>query len=60
MRFPKALKPLYQKNRKEYTVPKVREYELGLTSQQKKILKAIKITEQDYMEFAKDIQSKLS
>lgn len=71
----KSLKPLYQKNRKEYTVPKViREYErLGLTklsdhhyhlrykltSKQKKILKVIEITEKDYMAFAKDIQSAL-
>lgn len=61
-----ALKPMYKKNRKDNTVPKViREYErLGitklsdnkyhvrysLTSRQKKILGAVGITEKDYMD----------
>lgn len=61
-----ALKPMYKKNRKENTVPKViREYErLGitklsdnkyhvrysLTSRQKKILGAVGVTEKDYMD----------
>ena len=61
-----ALKPMYKKNRKDNTVPKViREYErLGitklsdnkyhvrysLTSRQKKILGAIGVTEKDYMD----------
>lgn len=61
-----ALKPMYKKNRKDNTVPKViREYErLGitklsdnkyhvrysLTSRQKKILGAVGVTEKDYMD----------
>lgn len=61
-----ALKPMYKKNCKENTVPKViREYErLGitklsdnkyhvrysLTSRQKKILGAVGVTEKDYMD----------
>lgn len=61
-----ALKPMYKKNSKENTVPKViREYErLGikklsdnkyhvrysLTSRQKKILVAVDVTEKDYMD----------
>lgn len=61
-----SLKPMYKKNRKENTVPKViREYErLGitklsdnkyhvrysLTSRQKKILGAVGVTEKDYMD----------
>lgn len=64
----KSLKTLYQKNRKEYTVPKViREYEkMGvtklsdekyhirykLTNKQKKIIKELGLKEKDYIEFA--------
>lgn len=67
----KSLKPLYLKNRKEYTVPKVlREYEkLGvtklsdhryhvryrLTKKQKNILKELGISENDYLDFANEM-----
>lgn len=67
----KSLKPLYLKNKKEYTVPKVlREYEkLGvtklsdkkyhirykLTNKQKNILKQIGINEKEYIEFAREV-----
>ena len=70
------LKPLYKKNRKEYTVPKVlRELErLGitklsdnkyhirynLTNKQKRILKAVGITEKEYMERAEEIRSQFN
>ena len=71
-----SMKPLYKKNRKEYTVPKVlREYErLGvtklsdekyhirysLTSKQKKVLGAIGLTEKNYMEKANKIIQRLN
>lgn len=71
----KSLKPLYIKNRKEYTVPKVlRDYEkLGvirlsdqryhvryrLTNRQKTILKELGIDENDYLAFAKEITAPL-
>lgn len=71
----KSLKPLYIKNRKEYTVPKVlRDYEkLGvirlsdqryhvryrLTNRQKTILKELGIDENDYLAFAKEITASL-
>ena len=71
-----ALKPMYKKNRKENTVPKViREYErLGitklsdnkyhvrysLTSRQKKILGAVGVTEKDYMDKANKIVQALN
>lgn len=72
----KSLKPLYLKNRKEYTVPKVlREYErLGLiklsdhkyhvryklTNKQKKVLKQLDINEKEYLEFANEVTPLLS
>lgn len=71
-----GLKPLYKKNRKEYTVPKVlKEFErLGitklsdnkyhirykLTNKQKKILKAMGISEKGYMEKAEKIRSQFN
>jgi transposase len=67
----KSLKPLYQKNRKEYTVPKVlREYDkIGvtklsdnryhvrykLTKKQKAILKELGINETEYNQFTDEI-----
>ena len=71
-----ALKPMYKKNRKDNTVPKViREYErLGitklsdnkyhvrysLTSRQKKILGAVGVTEKDYMDKVNKIVQSLN
>lgn len=71
----KSLKPLYMRNRKEYTVPKVlREYErLGvtrladhryhvryrLTNRQKTILKELDINEKDYLLFANEVTASL-
>lgn len=67
----KSVKELYKKNRSEYTVPKVlREYErigitkLGddkyhlrylLTAKQKKLLKQLDITENEYEEYTKNV-----
>lgn len=72
----KSLKPLYLKNRKEYTIPKVfREYvRLGLiklsdhkyhvryklTNKQKKVLKQSDINEKEYLEFANEVTPLLS
>lgn len=72
----KSLKPLYLKNRKEYTIPKVlREYErLGLIklsdhkyyvrykliNKQKIVLKQLNINEKKYLEFANEVTSLLS
>lgn len=66
------MKPLYQKNRKEYTVPKVlreldrlsitkmsdEKYHIRyqLTKTQKKILKAFDATEKEYMAFAEQVK----
>lgn len=66
------MKPLYQKNRKDYTVPKViREIErlsltkmsdekyhvrYQLTKNQKKILKAFNTTEKEYMAYANEVK----
>lgn len=71
----KSLKPLYMRNRKEYTIPKVlREYErLGvtrladhryhvryrLTNRQKTILKELDINEKDYLLFANEVTASL-
>lgn len=71
-----SLKPLYKKNRKEYTVPKVlREFErLGitklsdnkyhirynLTNKQKRILQAMEISEQKYMERVEKIRGQFN
>lgn len=71
----KAMKPLYLKNRKEYTVPKVlRDLErlyltrlsdgkyhvrYNLTKKQKSIIKALNINQEDYNEFIKNVKSAL-
>lgn len=72
----KAMKPLYLKNKKEYTVPKVlRELErlyltrlsdekyhvrYNLTNKQKTIFKALSIKNEDYKEFVEDVKSALN
>ncbi|WP_416327789.1 IS1634 family transposase [[Eubacterium] hominis] len=71
----RLLKPLYKKNRKEYTVPKVlrqiermrltklsdEKYHLryALTSNQKKILESVSIGEKEYKEYAQKIKDQI-
>ena len=70
------LKPLYKKNRKEYTVPKaIRQYErmgltklsdnkyhqrYSLTNKQKKLLEILELKESDYKKFIEKIKDQLN